>query len=67
MSDFESAALGWYWENASGWAAKVGITASEFRALRLKGFARTVFLRIMSKIEQAYDEMRAREADRIKQ
>lgn len=61
MSAFEAGALAWYWANASGWAARIGITAAEFQRLRLRGVAREIFLLAMQKIESAYDEIRARQ------
>jgi hypothetical protein len=61
MSEFEAAAWGWYWRNASGWAAKMGITAREFGRLRLRGSARDLFLQAMSKIENAIAEASSRD------
>jgi len=59
MGRWERAVLNWYHENASGWAAKVGITASEFGRLRLRGAGRGMFLKAMQIIESEYDEIRS--------
>jgi hypothetical protein len=62
MSRFEVEAVNWYWENASGWAAKMGITAREFERLRLKGLRRKLFLEAMEMIEGAVNEIRSKQA-----
>jgi hypothetical protein len=62
MSAFELACLAWYQENAVGWPARVGATAAEFRALRLRGAVKRIFAEAMAVIESAFEEMRARAA-----
>jgi hypothetical protein len=62
MSDFEASALMWYWENATGWAARMGITGREFERLRLRGIARSLFLKAMQMIEEAYKEISGKQS-----
>jgi 2-methylcitrate dehydratase PrpD len=57
MSVFEQAAVSWYMDNASGWAARVGIIAAEFMRQGLEGKQRDLFLRAMQKIEKAINDM----------
>lgn len=62
MSEFESWAWNWYWENASGWAARIGITASEFMRMKLRGEARRLFIKAMQMIEEMIRAIREKEA-----
>jgi hypothetical protein len=61
MSDFEIEAWNWYWENASGWAARIGITARAFELLGLEGIKRKLFLEAMGMIEGMLREIAEKE------
>ena len=52
LTEFEAAAWHWYAANASGWAARVGITAREFERLGLRGIARTLWINAMALIDR---------------
>jgi hypothetical protein len=57
MTPWEAWTFSWYGENVSPFSQKMGIVADNFKALRLKGLGRTLFLKAMNMIQDAVEKV----------